>query len=45
VDSKNLAEAPAFITKDGLEIREWLAHRHSAAAVQMKKARSLRPGL
>jgi mannose-6-phosphate isomerase-like protein (cupin superfamily) len=27
---KNLAEVPAFITKDGSEIRELLAHRNSA---------------
>jgi mannose-6-phosphate isomerase-like protein (cupin superfamily) len=27
---KNLADVPAFITKDGSEIRELLAHRNSA---------------
>lgn len=29
MDVKNLNEAPAFITKDGSEIRELLAHRNS----------------
>ncbi|HEY2081523.1 MAG TPA: cupin domain-containing protein [Verrucomicrobiae bacterium] len=29
MDLKNLADAPAFITKDGSEIRELLAHRNS----------------
>jgi mannose-6-phosphate isomerase-like protein (cupin superfamily) len=30
MDVKNLSEVPAFITKDGSEIRELLAHRNSA---------------
>ena len=30
MDIRNLAEVPAFITKDGSEIRELLAHRNSA---------------
>lgn len=30
MDVKNLAEVPAFITKDGSEIRELLAYRNSA---------------
>jgi mannose-6-phosphate isomerase-like protein (cupin superfamily) len=30
MDLKTLDEAPAFITKDGSEIRELLAHRNSA---------------
>ena len=30
MDINNLAEVPAFITKDGSEIRELLAHRNSA---------------
>ena len=30
MDIKNLAEVPAFVTKDGSEIRELLAHRNSA---------------
>ena len=34
MDVKNLAEVPAFTTKDGSEIRELLAHRNSAIANQ-----------
>ena len=34
MDVKNLAEVPAFITKDGSEIRELLAHRNSAIVNQ-----------
>lgn len=30
MDIKNLSNVPAFITKDGSEIRELLAHRNSA---------------
>ena len=30
MDIKNVADMPAFITKDGSEIRELLAHRNSA---------------
>src|SRR5215467_4991536 len=30
MDIKNISEVPAFITKDGSEIRELLAHRNSA---------------
>jgi mannose-6-phosphate isomerase-like protein (cupin superfamily) len=30
MDLKNLNQVPAFITKDGSEIRELLAHRNSA---------------
>jgi mannose-6-phosphate isomerase-like protein (cupin superfamily) len=30
MDINNLAEVPAFITKDGSEIRELLAHRNSS---------------
>ena len=30
MDIQNLAEVPSFITKDGSEIRELLAHRNSA---------------
>ena len=30
MDIKNLAEVPAFVTKDGSEIRELLAHRNSS---------------
>lgn len=34
VDVHNLAEVPAFTTKDGSEIRELLAHRNSAITNQ-----------
>ena len=34
MDIKNLVDAPAFITKDGSEIRELLAHRNSAVRNQ-----------
>ncbi len=34
MDIKNLDAAPAFITKDGSEIRELLAHRNSAIRQQ-----------
>ena len=34
MDIKNLADAPPFITKDGSEIRELLAHRNSAIRSQ-----------
>jgi mannose-6-phosphate isomerase-like protein (cupin superfamily) len=34
MDIKNLNEAPAFITKDGSEIRELLAYRNSAIRKQ-----------
>lgn len=34
MDIKNLAEVAAFITKDGSEIRELLAHRNSAIRKQ-----------
>jgi mannose-6-phosphate isomerase-like protein (cupin superfamily) len=34
MDVVNLADAPPFITKDGSEIRELLAHRNSAVANQ-----------
>ena len=34
MDVFNLAEVPAFTTKDGSEIRELLAHRNSAIAHQ-----------
>jgi len=30
MDIKNISEAPPFLTKDGSEIRELLAHRNSA---------------
>lgn len=34
MDIKNLNEVPSFITKDGSEIRELLAHRNSAIRKQ-----------
>ncbi len=34
MDIKNLQDVPAFITKDGSEIRELLAHRNSAIREQ-----------
>lgn len=34
MDVRNLAEVPAFITKDGSEIRELLAHRNSCIRQQ-----------
>ncbi len=34
MDVRNLAEVPSFITKDGSEIRELLAHRNSAIRLQ-----------
>jgi len=34
MDIKNIADAPAFTTKDGSEIRELLAHRNSAVRNQ-----------
>ena len=34
MDVKNLNQVPAFLTKDGLEIRELLAHRNSAVRHQ-----------
>lgn len=34
MDIKNLSEVPSFITKDGSEIRELLAHRNSAVRNQ-----------
>ncbi|MBI3880600.1 MAG: cupin domain-containing protein [Verrucomicrobia bacterium] len=34
MDVKNIADAPAFITKDGSEIRELLAYRNSAVRNQ-----------
>jgi mannose-6-phosphate isomerase-like protein (cupin superfamily) len=34
MDIKNLADVPPFITRDGSEIRELLAHRNSAISHQ-----------
>jgi mannose-6-phosphate isomerase-like protein (cupin superfamily) len=44
VDVKNLAEVPAFTTKDGSEIRELLAHRNSAIRNQSLAEARLAPG-
>jgi mannose-6-phosphate isomerase-like protein (cupin superfamily) len=41
---KNLAEAAAFVTKDGSEIRELLAHRNSAIRQQSLAEARLAPG-
>ena len=44
MDIKNLAEVPAFTTKDGSEIRELLAHRNSAIRHQSLAEARLAPG-
>jgi mannose-6-phosphate isomerase-like protein (cupin superfamily) len=44
MDVKNLDEVPAFITKDGSEIRELLAHRNSAIKEQSLAEARLTPG-
>src|SRR3954451_105348 len=44
MDIKNLAEVPAFITKDGSQIRELLAHRNSAIRNQSLAEARLSPG-
>jgi len=44
MDVKNLAEVPAFVTKDGSEIRELLAHRNSAIRQQSLAEARLAPG-
>jgi mannose-6-phosphate isomerase-like protein (cupin superfamily) len=44
VDVKNLGEVPAFVTKDGSEIRELLAHRNSAIRQQSLAEARLAPG-
>jgi mannose-6-phosphate isomerase-like protein (cupin superfamily) len=44
MDIKNLSEVPAFITKDGSEIRELLAHRNSAIRQQSLAEARLAPG-
>src|SRR5437764_5452329 len=44
MDIKNLAEVPAFTTKDGSEIRELLAHRNSAIRNQSLAEARLPPG-
>lgn len=44
MDVINLEEVPAFITKDGSEIRELLAHRNSAIRNQSLAEARLKPG-
>lgn len=44
MDVKNLDHVPAFITKDGSEIRELLAHRNSAIRHQSLAEARLEPG-
>jgi mannose-6-phosphate isomerase-like protein (cupin superfamily) len=45
MDVQNLNDAPAFITKDGSEIRELLAHRNSCIRKQSLAEARLAPGL
>ncbi|MDX1951214.1 MAG: cupin domain-containing protein [Verrucomicrobiota bacterium] len=44
MDIRNLDQVPAFITKDGSEIRELLAHRNSAIRFQSLAEARLLPG-
>ena len=44
MDIKNIAEVPAFTTKDGSEIRELLAHRNSSIRKQSLAEARLLPG-
>jgi len=44
MDVRNIAEVPAFTTKDGSEIRELLAHRNSAIRNQSLAEARLPPG-
>src|SRR3569623_2776441 len=44
MDVRNIAEAPAFITRDVSEIRELLAHRNSAILNQSLAEARLAPG-
>ncbi len=44
MDVKNIAEVPAFVTKDGSEIRELLAHRNSCIRNQTLAEARLAPG-
>lgn len=44
MDVRNLAEVPAFVTKDGSEIRELLAHRNSCLRQQSLAEARLPPG-
>ena len=44
MDVKNLDEVPAFVTKDGSEIRELLAYRNSSIRLQSLAEARLLPG-
>jgi len=44
MEIKNLNEVPAFVTKDGSEIRELLAYRNSAICNQSLAEARLQPG-
>jgi mannose-6-phosphate isomerase-like protein (cupin superfamily) len=44
VDVKNLQQVEAFVTKDGSEIRELLAHRNSCIAKQSLAEARVAPG-
>lgn len=44
MDIRNIADVPAFTTKDGSEIRELLAHRNSVVANQSLAEARLPPG-
>ncbi len=44
MDIYNLADMPAFVTKDGSEIRELLAHRNSCIRAQSLAEARLPPG-
>jgi mannose-6-phosphate isomerase-like protein (cupin superfamily) len=45
MDVQNISSVPAFITKDGSEIRELLAHRNSAIRNQTLAEARLAPGM
>ena len=45
MDIKNIADVNAFITKDGSEIRELLAHRNSSIRKQSLAEARLGPGM
>lgn len=45
MDIKNLSTVPAFITVDGSEIRELLAHRNSVIRNQSLAEARLQPGM
>lgn len=44
MDIRNIEEVPAFITKDGSEIRELLAHRNSCIQKQSLAEARVAPG-